>query len=147
MKPVLAAVFAPWAPAASPRRRRAASAAATFTVSLRVTTCASPRRLCNALRPWPSDLPHLYQTKEGGAYQVKDPEKLKRIAKEWDIETEGKDIYDLAHEVAEVGLLEYGKPFGVQRYLKRARSTRRSCGTRPASSRAPSTARFRSRCI
>ena len=55
----------------------------------------------------------LYQTKEGGAYQVKDPEKLKRIAKEWDIETEGKDIYDLAHEVAEVGLLEYGKPFGV----------------------------------
>ena len=62
----------------------------------------------------------LYQTKECGAYQVKDPEKLKRIAKEWDIETEGKDIYDLAHEVAEVGLMEYGKPFGVQRYLKRA---------------------------
>ena len=61
----------------------------------------------------------LYQTKEGGAYQVKDPEKLKRIAKEWDIETEGKDIYDLAHEVAEVGLLEYGKPFGVQRFIKR----------------------------
>ena len=62
----------------------------------------------------------LYQAKEGGAYQVKDPEKLKRIAKEWNIETEGKDIYDLAHEVAEVGLLEYGKPFGVQRFLKRA---------------------------
>ena len=62
----------------------------------------------------------LYQAKEGGAYQVKDPEKLKRIAHEWDIETEGKDIYDLAHEVAEVGLLEYGKPFGTQRYLKRA---------------------------
>ena len=61
----------------------------------------------------------LYQAKEGGAYQVKDPEKLKRIAKEWDIETEGKDIYDLAHEVAEVGLLEYGKPFGVQRFIKR----------------------------
>ena len=61
----------------------------------------------------------LYQAKEGGSYQVKDPEKLKRIAKEWDIETEGKDIYDLAHEVAEVGLLEYGKPFGVQRFIKR----------------------------
>ena len=40
----------------------------------------------------------LYQAKEGGAYQVKDPEKLKRIAHEWDIETEGKDIYDLAPE-------------------------------------------------
>ena len=62
----------------------------------------------------------LYQTKEGGSYQVKDPEKLKRIAHEWGIETEGKDIYDLAHEVAEAGLLEYGKPFGVQRFLKRA---------------------------
>ena len=62
----------------------------------------------------------LYQAKEGGAYQVKDPEKLIRIAKEWNIETEGKDIYDLAHEVAETALLEYGKPFGVQRFLKRA---------------------------
>lgn len=62
----------------------------------------------------------LYLTKEGGAYQVKDPEKLKRIAKEWDIETEGKDIYDLAHEVALTGLMEYGKPFGTQRFLKRA---------------------------
>ena len=62
----------------------------------------------------------LYQTKEGGNYTVKDPEKLIRIAKEWGIETEGKDIFDLAHEVAETGLLEYGKPFGTQRFLKRA---------------------------
>ena len=62
----------------------------------------------------------LYQTCEGGNYQVKDPEKLKRIAKEWGVETEGKDIYDLAHEIAEIGLLEYGKPFGTQRFLKRA---------------------------
>ena len=62
----------------------------------------------------------LYQTREGGNYQVKDPDKLIRIAKEWDVETEGKDIYDLAHEMAEIGLLEYGKPFGVQRFLKRA---------------------------
>ena len=62
----------------------------------------------------------LYQAKEGGNYQVKDPEKLIRIAKEWGVETEGKDIYDLAHEMAEIGLLEYGKPFGTQRFLKRA---------------------------
>ena len=62
----------------------------------------------------------LYQTREGGNYQVKDPEKLKRIANEWGVETEGKDIYDLAHEIAEIGLLEYGKPFGTQRFLKRA---------------------------
>ena len=62
----------------------------------------------------------LYQTREGGNYTVKDPEKLKRIATEWGIETEGKDIYELAHEVAETGLMEYGKPFGTQRFLKRA---------------------------
>ena len=62
----------------------------------------------------------LHQTKEGGNYQVKDPEKLIRIAKEWGVETEGKDIYDLAHEMAEIGLLEYGKPFGTQRFCERA---------------------------
>ena len=66
----------------------------------------------------------LYLAKEGGNYQVKDPEKLLRIAKEWDIPTEGRDIYDIAHEVAETGLMEYGKPFGVQRFLKRAPESR-----------------------
>ena len=62
----------------------------------------------------------LHQTREGGNYQVKDPEKLIHIAKEWGVETEGKDIYDLAHEMAEVGLLEYGKPFGNQKFTERA---------------------------
>ncbi|MCQ2451598.1 MAG: carbon monoxide dehydrogenase, partial [Oscillospiraceae bacterium] len=62
----------------------------------------------------------LYLAEEGGNYQVKDPEKLLRIAKEWDVETEGRDIYDVAHEVAYIGLQEYGKPFGTQRFLKRA---------------------------
>ncbi len=62
----------------------------------------------------------LYQTSPDGNYKVKDPEKLIRIAKEWGVETEGVDIYDLAHQIAEMALLEYGKPFGVQRFLKRA---------------------------
>lgn len=62
----------------------------------------------------------LYATAADGCYKVKDPDKLIRIAKEWGIETEGKDIYDLAHEVAYEGLMEYGKPFGTQRFLKRA---------------------------
>lgn len=66
----------------------------------------------------------LYLASEGGNYQVKDPEKLKRIAAEWGIETEGRDIYDVAHEVAETGLMEYGKPFGTQRFLKRAPEVR-----------------------
>ena len=62
----------------------------------------------------------LYCAKEGGNYQVKDPEKLIRIAKEWGVETEGKDIYDLAHEMAYLGMNEYGKVFGTQNFLKRA---------------------------
>ena len=66
----------------------------------------------------------LYLSSENGNYTVKDPEKLLRIAKEWDVETEGKDIYDIAHEVALIGLNEYGKPFGTQRFLKRAPEAR-----------------------
>ena len=62
----------------------------------------------------------LYEASADGCYKVKDPDKLIRIAKEWGVETEGKDIYDLAHEIAEMGLWEYGKPFGTQRFLKRA---------------------------
>ena len=62
----------------------------------------------------------LHTVSPDGNYKVKDPEKLIRIAKEWGVETEGKDIYDLAHEMAELALLEYGKPFGTQRWLKRA---------------------------
>ena len=62
----------------------------------------------------------LHTVAPDGNYKVKDPEKLLRIAKEWGVETEGKDIYDLAHEMSELALLEYGKPFGVQRWLKRA---------------------------
>ena len=60
----------------------------------------------------------LYESAADGDYKVKDPEKLIRIAKEWGIETEGKDIYDLAHEVAYTGLMEYGKPFGYQRFME-----------------------------
>ena len=62
----------------------------------------------------------LYAAAPDGAYKVKDAEKLIRIAKEWGVETDGKDIYDLAHEIAEMALLEYGKPFGFQRWTERA---------------------------
>ena len=81
-----------------------------FTAGGSATHSDHGREICNTLHVASRD----------GAYQVKDPEKLIRIAKEWGVETEGKDIYDLAHEVAEMGLMEYGKPFGTQRFLKRA---------------------------
>ena len=62
----------------------------------------------------------LMAAKPEGPFKVQDPEKLIRIAKEWDVETEGKDIYDLAHEVAEMAAMEYGKVRGYQNWMKRA---------------------------
>ncbi len=61
----------------------------------------------------------LHCAEEGGNYQVKDKEKLFKLAKEFGVETENRDIYDVAHEVAEAGLMEYGKPFGYQKFLDR----------------------------
>ncbi len=61
----------------------------------------------------------LHCTEEGGNYQVKDKEKLLKLAKEFGVEIENRDIYDVAHEVAEAGLMEYGKPFGYQKFLDR----------------------------
>jgi carbon-monoxide dehydrogenase catalytic subunit len=66
----------------------------------------------------------LHSTRQGGNYQVRDEQKLIRLAKEYGVETEGKDIYDVAHEVAEVGLMEFGKPTGTQRFIKRATEER-----------------------
>ena len=61
----------------------------------------------------------LHCAEEGGNYQVKDKEKLLKLAKEFGVEIENRDIYDVAHEVAEAGLMEYGKPFGYQKFLDR----------------------------
>ncbi|NLM45948.1 MAG: anaerobic carbon-monoxide dehydrogenase catalytic subunit [Firmicutes bacterium] len=67
------------------------------------------------------DIAHvLLMASENGNYKVRDVEKLMRIAAEWGLDTEGKDPYDLAHELAERALLEFGKPFGKQIFLSRA---------------------------
>ncbi|MCQ2512541.1 MAG: anaerobic carbon-monoxide dehydrogenase catalytic subunit [Lachnospiraceae bacterium] len=68
----------------------------------------------------------LYNASPDGNYKVTDSEKLLRIAKEWGIETENKDIYDVAHEVALVGLNEYGKPFGNLLFTQRAPKARQA---------------------
>ena len=87
-----------------------------YTVLQDVTSCALQQAV-----PQHIQICHtLHEADPNGNYKVKDPEKLIRIAKEWGVETEGKDIYDLAHEMSELALLEYGKPFGTQRFLKRA---------------------------
>ena len=61
----------------------------------------------------------LYLSAADGNYKVKDEAKLMKLAKEFGVETEGRDLYDIAHEVAEAGLMEYGKPFGFQKFLDR----------------------------
>ncbi|SHI32737.1 anaerobic carbon-monoxide dehydrogenase catalytic subunit [Parasporobacterium paucivorans] len=67
------------------------------------------------------DIAHvLYMASEDGNYKVKDAGKLMNLAKEWDIKTENRDLYDIAHEVAETALNEFGKPFGTLKFLKRA---------------------------
>ena len=59
-----------------------------------------------------------------GSYQIKDVDKLMRLAKEWGFETEGRDIYEVAKEVGEAALNEYGKPYGYQRFVSRATEER-----------------------
>jgi carbon-monoxide dehydrogenase catalytic subunit len=66
----------------------------------------------------------LHSTKRDGNYQIRDEAKLLRLAKEYGVKTEGRDIYDVAHEVAEVGLMEFGKPWGTQIFAKRAIKSR-----------------------
>lgn len=66
----------------------------------------------------------LHKASRDGSYQVRDEAKLLRLAEEWGVATEGRDIYDVAHEVAEIGLMEYGKPFGTLRFLERATEER-----------------------
>ena len=81
-----------------------------FTAGGAATHSDHGRAICETLRCAAPD----------GAYKVKDPEKLIRIAKEWGVETEGVDIYDLAHKMAKLALEEYGKVDGFQNWLSRA---------------------------
>ena len=67
----------------------------------------------------------LYDSSADGNYHVTDATKLLNLAKEWGVPTEGRDIYDVAHEVAEIGLNEYGKIKGYQRWTDRATEERK----------------------
>jgi len=77
----------------------------------------------------------LYDSSADGYYHVTDSTKLLKLAAEWGVETEGRDIYDVAHEVAEIGLNEYGKIKGFQRWTNRATEERQqkwdAAGIRP----------------
>jgi len=62
----------------------------------------------------------LHSTRRDGPYQIRDEAKLLRLAAEWEVKTEGLDIYDVAHKVADVGLQQFGKAEGHQLFTKRA---------------------------
>ena len=67
------------------------------------------------------DIAHiLHMASRDGHYKITDEKKLLNLATEWDVVTEGRDIYDIAHEVAEIALNEFGKPFGTLRFPNRA---------------------------
>jgi carbon-monoxide dehydrogenase catalytic subunit len=66
----------------------------------------------------------LRESNPEGNFKIRDEAKLVRLAKEWNVDTEGRDIYDVAHDVADLGLMEFGKPFGTQLFLKRATKER-----------------------
>ncbi|AOY75146.1 anaerobic carbon-monoxide dehydrogenase catalytic subunit [Clostridium formicaceticum] len=73
------------------------------------------------------DIAHvLHMAKRDGNYKITDEKKLLNLAKEWEVEIENRDIYDIAHEVAEIALNEFGKPFGTLRFLERAPEQRKS---------------------
>jgi carbon-monoxide dehydrogenase catalytic subunit len=66
----------------------------------------------------------LHSASRDGNYQIRDELKLIRLAEEWGVPTEGRDIYDIGREVAEIGLEEFGKPFGEMRFPTRATTER-----------------------
>ncbi|AOY76304.1 anaerobic carbon-monoxide dehydrogenase catalytic subunit [Clostridium formicaceticum] len=72
------------------------------------------------------DIAHvLHMASRDGNYKITDEKKLLNLAAEWKIQTENRDIYDIAHEVAEVALNEFGKPFGALKLLERAPEQRK----------------------
>ncbi|WP_303868806.1 anaerobic carbon-monoxide dehydrogenase catalytic subunit [Acetobacterium wieringae] len=78
------------------------------------------------------DIVHaMHHASAEGPFKVRDEAKLRRIAKEWDVvDADTKETYALAHEMAEIALEEFGKPFGTQRFLKRAPKDRQAVWAR-----------------
>ena len=58
-------------------------------------------------------------------FKIRDEKKLIALAREYNIPVEGRDIYEIAREVAAAGLAEFGKAFGTQNFINRATQERR----------------------
>ncbi len=90
------------------------------------------------------DVAHaLLTAAKGGDYAVKDEGKLRKLAAEWGIATEGRSINEVAHDVAEAALAQFGQQEGalaISSHVRRRQPA--SVGKRRASSPAVSTARW-----
>lgn len=78
------------------------------------------------------DIVHaMHHSSAEGPFKIRDEAKLRRIAAEWGIEAaDTKETYALAHELSAMALEEFGKPFGTQRFLKRAPKARQEVWAR-----------------
>jgi carbon-monoxide dehydrogenase catalytic subunit len=63
---------------------------------------------------------HLIATGKTQYYEIKSPDKLKGLAKEYKIETEGRDIRDIAKELSEKMFEQYGQQEGELTLIQRA---------------------------
>jgi carbon-monoxide dehydrogenase catalytic subunit len=54
----------------------------------------------------------LYHTSPDGDIKVKDEKKLMKVAERFNVSTEGRDVYDIAHDVAQAGLNDFGRQMG-----------------------------------
>jgi carbon-monoxide dehydrogenase catalytic subunit len=62
---------------------------------------------------------------EAPDYGIKDRKKLLALAKEWDVKTEDRSDMEIAQEIGELALAEFGKPHGTQRMAERAPAPRK----------------------
>ena len=59
-------------------------------------------------------------------YSIKDRRKLLTLAAEWDMKTDGRSDQEIAQELGELSLAEFGKSHGTQRMAKRAPAPRQA---------------------
>jgi len=62
----------------------------------------------------------MHEINANSNYKIRDGQKLLRLAREYNVPVDGRDIFEIARDVAGVGLAEFGKSFGTQNFIKRA---------------------------
>jgi carbon-monoxide dehydrogenase catalytic subunit len=67
------------------------------------------------------DVAHaLLTATQGGDYAVKDQGKLYKLAAEWGVDTDGRSVNDVARDVGEAALAQFGQQEGALRFIDRA---------------------------